>query len=183
MKNEISHVEITKTGCMIFEHPIFTDSRGFFMEVFRQEKFLIWEFPQVNLSFSRSNVVRGMHFQKKNPQAKLIHVISGHVVDCVIDLRKQSETFSQMEVFDLKPGTSVVVPEGFAHGFGTKMPSYFLYMCSEYYDPDSDAGLSPLDPKYDFPWKRWYDLVISDKDRKLPPFDTESDYFSEDGLC
>lgn len=162
-------MKTSETGCIIFPIQIFRDSRGSFSEVFRDVDFGL-DFKQDNVSVSFENVVRGMHFQTKNPQGKLVRVLSGEVTDAVIDLRIGSPSYGKMEVFKLKPDDyALFVPPGFAHGFWAHETSVFFYKCTEIYDKESDGGINPLDPDYDFPWKRIIPyLNISEKDRALP---------------
>lgn len=171
----MSDVLISETGCRVIKTCVYSDNRGYFTELYRSDMILP-RFKQDNVSFSRAGVVRGMHFQKNNPQGKLVRVLSGFVIDVAIDLRVDSKSFGHAEQFILKPDTiSVYIPPGFAHGFWAKEDSVFHYKCTEFYDPQSDGGINPLDDHFDFPWVD-EPVIISDKDRQLPLWDYKSEF-------
>lgn len=169
----MQNVEVSKTGCLVFKTQKFDDERGYFTEIFKQSLHDV-QFKQDNLSFSNEGTVRGMHFQKKNPQGKFVRLISGMIVDVVIDLRHASPTFGEMETFQLiaqaQDDNALYIPPGFAHGFMAMSNSILLYKCTTEYDPQSDGGINPLDPHFDFPWKGEDNLLISNKDKALPNF-------------
>ena len=125
-------------------------------------------FVQDNLSFSKKNVVRGMHFQKKKPQGELVRVINGKILDVIVDLRRDSKTFGCMESFELTPyGQSIYVPEGFAHGFWSLSENTIVhYKCTTMYDKSDEDGLNPADKSMKYPWINELDsIVISEKDK------------------
>lgn len=152
----------------------FTDDRGFFTEAYKKSDYgMLPDFVQDNVSFSVKGTIRGMHFQRSNPQGKLIRVLSGRAIDCVVDLRKKSRTFGQTETFVLEPTThAVYIPPGFAHGFWAYCDTVFHYKCTTEYDAASDGGISPIDPDMNYPWEldQSSDLIISSKDKTLPLF-------------
>lgn len=167
------NVEWSKTGCLIVKTKKFEDERGYFTEIFKQSQSET-KFLQDNLSFSQEGVVRGMHFQTKNPQGKYVRCISGMVLDAVIDLRKDSPTYGVMETFQLiahaNDDNAILIPPGFAHGFWAMADSILFYKCTTEYEPQFDSGISPLDPDFDFPWHNEKDLILSNKDRELQTF-------------
>lgn len=169
-------MQITKTGCIRIPIKRFEDSRGVFSELYKQSEFsgLVMRhgenplgFLQDNISKSKPGVVRGMHFQTMNPQGKLVRVIEGRVIDVVIDLRKDSVSYKQMEAFELEPSNEALfVPPGFAHGFWCLEETIFWYKCTQEYHSASDGGISPL-KGFDYPWLG-HGFELSDKDSKLP---------------
>ena len=164
----------------IIEPDIFEDERGFFMESYSKEKYkklgIDFNFVQDNHSLSvEASVVRGLHFQRGNTaQIKLIRVVTGKVLDVVVDLRKGSPTYGQWESFILSEHNrrQLLVPRGFAHGFVTLTPNVnFMYKCDNYYNVEADAGIAFDDKKLGIDWQ--IDLskaIISEKDKNLPTF-------------
>ncbi|MGR0278188.1 dTDP-4-dehydrorhamnose 3,5-epimerase [Marinomonas dokdonensis] len=134
----------------VIEPAVFGDERGFFMETWQQEKFEEMvtgqptRFVQDNHSKSKSGILRGLHFQVKNTQGKLVRVISGEVFDVAVDVRKNSPTFGHWVgvYLSAKNKKQLWVPEGFAHGFYvTSEEAEFVYKCTNYYDPDSEVSI------------------------------------------
>lgn len=164
-------IEWTKSGCIKIPNKLFEDNRGYFCELYRESKFsFLPAFVQDNLSRSYTGVVRGMHFQTRNPQGKLVRVLSGIVTDVVVDLRDGSPTYGTVESFLLLPDDySVYVPPGFAHGFWVHKEAMFHYKCTTEYDPGSDGGINPSDYSKIYPWYG-QNVVIAEKDRRLPLF-------------
>lgn len=166
-------VEQTNFKDLLIIHPtIFNDSRGYFFESFHKIKFreltsFDKEFVQDNQSFSSKNVLRGLHFQAPPfAQAKLVRVINGSVLDVVVDIRKKSSTYGKTFSILLSEENkiSLLIPEGFAHGFLTlKDNTLFTYKCSNYYNKESEATLSWNDATLNIDWK-CDDPIISDKD-------------------
>jgi dTDP-4-dehydrorhamnose 3,5-epimerase len=126
------------------------------------------------ISYSSKGVLRGMHLQLVNPQAKLINVIRGRIFDVIIDLRKASKTYGQYFGVELSEDNSNIlyIPEGFAHGFLALEDDVIVsYLCSTEYDAGSDAGIKFDDPDIGIPWpKLGADYIISEKDKNLPGF-------------
>lgn len=127
---------------------IHNDSRGFFYEAYNKNAFfelgLDMNFVQDNVSFSKKNVLRGMHFQKNFPQGKLIQCLEGSIYDCVIDIRKGSKTFGQYAavVLDFNKHNSFYIPEGFAHGFLVLSETAMIsYKCTDFYHPEDEGGI------------------------------------------
>lgn len=170
-------MEITKTeldGVLIIKPKIFEDKRGHFLEMFNQEKYkdvIGGEyFVQDNRSLSRKGVIRGMHWQKKNPQGKLVTCTYGKVVDMIVDIDPDSVNFKKSIAITLDSsfGTQIYVPPGYAHGFQALSDiAEFQYKCTSYYRPDDECGFAWNDPIINLDWPI-ADPLISDKDTKLP---------------
>ena len=150
------------------------DERGFFMDTFRQNEFEAQcgphTFVQDNHSKSRQGVLRGMHYQLRQPQGKLVRVIQGQVYDVVVDLRVSSPTFGQSfaALLDDANRHMLWVPPGFAHGFLVLSSEVeFIYKCTTYYAPDDEYCLRWDDPVPGITWPLLAkDLVVSAKDRE-----------------
>ena len=155
-----------------FQDKVYSDKRGNLKELLNQKKTnikYIFEF----VSFSKKNVVRGLHFQIKKPQAKFISVLSGKIFDVVIDLRKKSKTFGKKFeiILDSKKNTSIYIPEGFAHGFkALKDNSIMLYACSKQRYPDLENGIIWNDSELKINWPNIRKNIISNKDKKNMSF-------------
>ena len=158
----------------------FHDDRGFFVELWKQDE---EDFFQDNFSWSKPNVFRGFHFQNPYPQGKLITVLSGSVVDIVIDLRKHSETYKKYEVYVLS-GTNhkqLFVPQGFAHGFVAMEETCFFYKNTNKYCKECEHTLKYNDEDINIRWGEIIDntenLIISEKDilgKSLKQLDEEN---------
>jgi dTDP-4-dehydrorhamnose 3,5-epimerase len=155
---------------------VFHDERGYFFESFSDKLFKAnvanVTFVQDNQSFSTKRVLRGLHLQKPPfAQGKLVRVISGSVVDVVVDIRHGSSSFGQYETFLLtaEKQNMVYVPEGFAHGFATLEDAIFIYKCTNFYDKTSEAGIIFNDTDLNINWGIENPLV-SEKDLELPTF-------------
>jgi len=146
-------------GMLIIEPSVFEDERGYFLETHHFHRFqsanIDCTFVQDNLSFSKKNVLRGLHFQKTKPQSKLIQVVSGGIFDVGVDLRQDSSTFGRWFgcVLSEENKRQLFVPQGFAHGFCVLSTSaHVAYKCSDYYDPDDEGGLLWSDPDIAIDW-------------------------------
>jgi dTDP-4-dehydrorhamnose 3,5-epimerase len=164
-------------GLFVIEPTVYGDQRGYFMETHNQKEFdeasLGMIFVQDNESRSKKGVLRGLHFQKKNPQGKLVRVIEGEVFDVVVDLRKSSETFGQWYgvLLTAENKKQFYIPEGFAHGFVVKSETAtFVYKCTKLYDPSDEGGLMWNDPEIGIDWNipEGTEILLSDKDKKNP---------------
>ncbi len=162
------------SGVLIIEPRAFEDKRGFFMETYHQKRYievgLDLPFVQDNLSHSIRGTLRGLHYQLKHPQAKLIQVIKGAVFDVAVDIRQGSPSFGQWTCVHLSDENKLqlYVPEGFAHGFCTLSDTAIvMYKCSDFYDPDSEGGVLWSDPDLGIDWPM-DDPLLSDKDNKYP---------------
>ena len=161
-------------GVLIIEPRIFGDERGFFYETFhaqRYKEFGIKEnFVQDNRSRSTGGVLRGLHFQKRKPQGKLVTVTQGEVFDVAVDLRPNSSTFGKYESIVLNGENKIqfYIPPGFAHGFCVLSDSAdFQYKCTDFYDPSDEGGLIWNDKTVDINWPI-EEPKLSDKDKILP---------------
>lgn len=174
-------IKVTKTNLtdvLIVEPAVFGDHRGFFTESYSAEDFkavgIDFDFIQDNHSLStEAGVVRGLHFQKgKSAQTKLIRVVTGAVLDVIVDIRKGSPTYGKSEGYILSEHNhrQLLVPRGFAHGFATLTPNVnFLYKCDNYYDAAADGGIAFNDPELGIDWPIDIDKAItSEKDQKHP---------------
>jgi len=155
---------------------VFQDDRGFFFESYNEEVFrnlgLPTHFVQDNQSFSIKGVVRGLHFQNAPfAQGKLVRVISGRVLDVAVDIRPDSPTFGNHEVFELRSDTNnmAYIPEGFAHGFVALEDSVFSYKCTNVYNKGAESGLLWNDPDLGIDWGV-ENPIVSEKDIILPTF-------------
>ncbi|RKT10534.1 dTDP-4-dehydrorhamnose 3,5-epimerase [Paraburkholderia sp. RAU2J] len=170
-------VETDLPGVLIVKPNVFGDERGFFVETFREA----WlatagvnvTFVQDNQSRSRRGVLRGLHFQRLNPQGKLVRVARGAVFDVAVDVREGSPTFGRWVgvILDDVHHEMLWIPPGFAHGFCVlSEEADFAYKCTTYYDPHSDAGVRWSDPAIGIEWLVPTDTTpkLSDKDRALP---------------
>jgi len=159
---------------LIIEPRVFEDSRGFFMETYHQKRYLKSGinkiFVQDNLSFSIQGTLRGLHYQVKHPQAKLIQVIKGEIFDVAVDIRPGSSTFGKWTGVYLsdKNKRQLFIPEGFAHGFCVlSETAFFLYKCSDFYAQEDECGIHWTDPDIGIDWPV-KDPLISEKDRQNP---------------
>lgn len=163
---------------VLVEPQVFSDARGTFMETWEARKFaaggLPVSFVQDNQSTSRQWVVRGLHYQLRQPQGKLVRVTHGEVFDVAVDLRRSSPSFGQYvgERLSAANRRMLWIPPGFAHGFVVLSESAeFLYKVSDFYDPTSERTLLWNDPtlKIEWPLPRGVEPVVSDKDRAGQP--------------
>jgi dTDP-4-dehydrorhamnose 3,5-epimerase len=153
-------------GLVLFKKDTFLDNRGYFRELFI-EKSLKKKFPFDVMSYSKKNVIRGLHLQLKKPQGKLITVLSGKVFDVALDCRKKSKTFGKFFsiVLSDKENNSLYIPEGFAHGFCSMEKNTILhYKCTNYRHKQSENGILWNDQilKIKWPIKK---PIISKKDK------------------
>jgi len=168
--------------------PRFGDGRGFFSETYNRRRFaaagIDLEFVQDNHSLSSQvGTVRGLHFQiAPHPQAKLVRVVRGAVLDVAVDLRRGSPPHGRPVAARLSAdgGEQLFIPAGFAHGFCTLEPNAeIIYKVSDYYDPDSDRGLAWDDPDLEIAWPVAPEqATLSDKDRRQPRLADLPAYFA-----
>ena len=152
---------------ILVKNKSFKDNRGYFKELLL-EKNLKKKFPFLVMSFSKKNVIRGLHLQTRNSQGKFISVIKGKIFDVVIDLRKKSKTYgkSMSVVLSEKNSKSIFIPPGFAHGFcALSKENYIVYSCTKYRSKRYEIGIkyNDKDLKINWPIKN---PIISNKDRK-----------------
>lgn len=179
------------SGVKVIKFARFADDRGYFTETFRQSDvkknsqldFLqSYNFVQTNESFSKKNVVKGLHFQWEPPLGKLLRTINGHMVDMILDIRKQSPTFGKIILYDLPAsqnqdyGEWIWLPPGVAHGSFFLEDSFNEYFFTADYNPKGEAGISPLTEDLDwsladvklkeqFEQLKQGSILISDKDK------------------
>ena len=146
-------------GLYVIEPTVHGDNRGYFMETYNQndmhEAGLDMVFVQDNQSMSKKGVLRGLHFQKKYPQGKLVRVIKGTVFDVAVDLRPESETYGKWYGLELseKNKKQFYISEGFAHGFLVLSDeAEFCYKCTDFYHPGDEGGLAWNDPDIGIEW-------------------------------
>lgn len=163
---------------ILLEPRVFGDERGFFFESFNQAKFeqaisRQVTFVQDNHSRSVKGVLRGLHYQVKQPQGKLVRVSCGEVFDVVVDIRKKSATFGHWvgEILSADNKRQVWVPEGFAHGF-LVLSDYAecLYKTTDYYAPEYERSLAWNDPALNIDWPLRIEPLLSKKDANGTPF-------------
>ncbi len=165
-------------GLWVLEPRIFEDDRGYFFEAWNQQTFqklgIDYSFAQDNQSASQKDVVRGLHFQvPPYEQGKLVRVISGSVLDVVVDLRKSQPTYGShfKIVLTARQNNMLFIPPGFAHGFRTlEDNTIFFYKCTKVYDRDSERTLRWNDSQLNIDWELDHPL-LSEKDQKAPFFD------------
>jgi dTDP-4-dehydrorhamnose 3,5-epimerase len=161
----------------VLESPIFRDDRGFFLESYHREKMAklgIGEsFVQDNLSYSKKNVVRGLHYQIPHPQGKLIRVVGGEIFDVVVDLRRTSSTFGRWFGVLLSEDNCRMlwIPSGFAHGFSVISDgAHVLYKTTDWYHPESERTIRWNDSDLNIDWRLSGQPIISAKDGLGVPF-------------
>ena len=162
-------------GLCVITPSVFGDARGYFMETYKESDFIAagldYRFVQDNQSSSRKGVLRGLHFQKEHPQAKLVRVLSGEVFDVAVDLREGSGTYGKWTgvLLSAENRRQFMIPRGFAHGF-LVISDYaeFAYKCDELYHPEDEGGIIWNDPDIAVDWPDVGELILSEKDRRLP---------------
>ncbi len=162
-------------GVYIIDVKTYGDERGYFMETYKESDFaaagLDYKFVQDNQSSSKKGVLRGLHFQKTHPQAKLVRVLSGEVFDVAVDLRKNSETYGKWAgvLLSAENHRQFMIPRGFAHGF-LVVSDYaeFAYKCDDFYHPDDEGGIMWNDPDIGIDWGDVSGVILSEKDKKHP---------------
>ena len=156
---------------LIYKKDTFKDNRGYFRELYLEKHFKT-KFPFDVMSYSKKNVLRGLHLQLKNPQAKLVTVLKGQIFDVCVDCRRNSKTFGKYFsiILNEKENTSILIPEGFAHGFYSMSNNVILhYKCSNYRNEKSEVGIIWDDKKLKIKWPN-KKPIISDKDKKNMSF-------------
>ncbi len=154
-------------GLKIIKSKVFRDKRGFLRETYQKKILGKNDFPFDVMSFSKKNVLRGLHFQSKNSQAKIITVTNGRIMDVAVDLRKNSPTFGKYFsiVIDYKDDFSFYIPKNFAHGFLCLSNNCTInYKCSDYRNPKYEKTLSWNDPKINIRWPI-KNPILSNKDK------------------
>ncbi|USD32701.1 MULTISPECIES: dTDP-4-dehydrorhamnose 3,5-epimerase [Vibrio] len=170
-------LETNLEGCLLIEPRIFNDNRGHFLETYNYTRYmelagLNINFVQDNQSLSKKGILRGLHFQKSNPQGKLVSVAYGEVFDVAVDMRPKSKTFGEYfsVILDSEKKKQLYVPPGFAHGFYVLSDmAIFNYKCTDYYNPNDEGGIIWNDPCLNINWPNECP-EISEKDKLLPKF-------------
>ena len=170
-------MKIIKTplpGVLVLEPKLHGDSRGFFLETYREDTLkeagIHDHFVQDNHSRSTRGILRGLHYQLTQPQGKLVRVASGAVYDVSVDVRSGSPTFGQWygTTLDEKNMRMMYIPPGFAHGFVVLSDTTdFIYKCTDYYHPQSEQGILWNDPAIGIEWPL-ADIRLSEKDSNNP---------------
>ena len=178
---------VTIKGLYEIQPKVFGDARGYFFEVYSEKDFfaagLNMKFVQDNQSSSTKGVLRGLHFQTRHPQGKLVRAVFGKVYDVAVDLRNGSDTFGKYYgvILDSEKQNQFYIPEGFAHGFYVLSDSaVFAYKCTDFYYPKGESGLMWNDPAIGIDWKAVapeIEPLLSEKDGKHPAFDINTKYF------
>ncbi len=177
----MGQINVIKThikGTCIIEPTVHGDSRGYFIETYNyndmKEAGIDCIFVQDNQSLSTRGVLRGLHYQKKHPQAKLVRVIRGEVFDVAVDCRKNSTTYGKWVgvILSEENRRQFFIPEGFAHGFLVlSNVAEFFYKCTDFYHPGDEGGIIWNDPDIGINWPL-IDCgpILSDKDKNQPMF-------------
>lgn len=167
--------ETELAGVYVIDVKRYGDHRGYFMETYKKSDFdaagLRYDFVQDNQSASRKGVLRGLHFQRKHPQAKLVRVLRGEVFDVAVDLRDGSPTYGTWAgvLLSGENGRQFMIPRGFAHGFVVVSDeAEFAYKCDELYHPEDEGGIAWNDPEIAVAWPDVGEVILSEKDRKNP---------------
>jgi dTDP-4-dehydrorhamnose 3,5-epimerase len=162
---------------LLLEPKVFGDARGFFFESYNRRAFrdatgIDTEFVQDNHSRSAKNVLRGLHYQVRQPQGKLVRVVAGEIYDVAVDLRRSSASFGRWEAvrLDAESKRSLWIPAGFAHGFlVTSESAEVLYKTTDYYAPEHERTLLWSDPALAIPWPLAGAPILAEKDRLGTP--------------
>jgi dTDP-4-dehydrorhamnose 3,5-epimerase len=170
-------IETALPGVIVIEPEVHRDPRGFFAEIYHAGRLescgIRAMFVQDNQSRSVQHTIRGLHWQYRRPQAKLVRVINGAILDVAVDIRRGSPTFGRWVAVQLSAGNfkQTFIPEGFAHGFCVLSETADVeYKCTDYYDADGQSGLSWDDPAMSIAWPITAPL-LSPKDRAYEPLE------------
>lgn len=182
----MGHINILKdvgniAGLCVIIPEVHGDERGYFFESYNQsdlcEEGIYYNFVQDNQSKSTKGVLRGLHYQIKYSQTKLVRVIKGTVYDVAVDLREDSPTYGLWVgvILSEENKKQFLIPKGFAHGFLVLSDeAEFCYKVDDFYHPDDEGGIIWNDPTLQIDWAQYYDihrLILSEKDQKWPTFD------------
>jgi dTDP-4-dehydrorhamnose 3,5-epimerase len=166
-------LDTSLAGVFIFEAQVFGDARGFFLESYNErvlaEMGLRHRFVQDNHSYSTHNVVRGLHYQVRQPQGKLVRAVTGEILDVVVDLRKSSPSFGRWEAMRLSGENKRMlwIPVGLAHGFRVvSSEAHVLYKTTDYYAPEWERTLAWNDPELKINWQLDGEPIVSSKDQR-----------------
>src|SRR5580693_9808247 len=169
--NALKVTSIRLGGLLILEPRVFGDERGFFLESYNEramaEAGIREQFVQDNHSCSSRNVLRGLHYQVKQPQGKLVRVVEGEIIDVAVDLRRSSSTFGRWESVRLSGENKRMlwIPVGFAHGFCVlSEKAHVLYKATDFYAPEYERTLAWNDPDLKIKWELDAEPIVSAKD-------------------
>ena len=159
-------------GVLLLKPRVFGDDRGFFLESYNQQTLaalgITETFVQDNHSFSEKNVIRGLHYQIRQPQGKLVRAIDGEILDVALDLRRNSPTFGKWESFRLSGENKLMiwVPRGYAHGFRVvSATAHVLYKTTDFYAPEHERTVTWNDPALGIDWQLDGEPIVSAKDQ------------------
>ena len=179
------------SGLREIQPRVFGDARGCFFESYSERDFfaagISERFVQDNQSSSSRGVLRGLHFQTRRPQGKLVRAVLGRVYDVAVDIRLGSPTFGSWYgvTLDAERQNQLYIPRGFAHGFCALTDlAVFAYKCTDFYDPEGEGGLPWDDPAIGIAWgdaAPGMEPLLSEKDRRHPAFRADGHYFDMDG--
>jgi len=168
---------LSLAGLLLLEPRLFGDDRGFFLESYNQRTFtdlgISEPFVQDNQSYSEKNVIRGLHYQIRQPQGKLVRAVTGEILDVALDLRRTSPTFGKWEGVKLSGENKRIlwIPSGFAHGFRVlSQGADVLYKATDFYAPEHERTVLWNDPFLKIDWQLDGPAVISAKDQLGLPF-------------
>jgi len=169
---------------ILVEPVVFPDKRGFFAELYKRTDYLAnnipYDFVQVNMSYSKRGVVRGLHYQlRPMEQGKLVTVLKGKIVDVAVDIRKGSPWFGKYVMVELSNDSPRLlwIPPGFAHGFQALEDSLVLYLVTKEYSPQHERCIEWNDPEIGISWPIKRGAILSEKDKKCPPLRTAETNF------
>ena len=183
----VPHTPTLLAGVVVLHPPRFGDERGYFAETYHAGK---WHAAGVEATFVQDNqslsgpagTVRGLHYQiEPSPQAKLVRVLRGSIVDVAVDIRRSSATFGRHVAVELTAdgGEQLYVPAGFAHGFATLEPDTVVaYKVSGLYDPSAERGILWNDPALGIDWRLGGEPTLSGKDKLHPPLAEQVDVYA-----
>jgi len=160
-------IETKFKDLFIIRNNQYKDKRGYFKELIRENK-INKKFPFLVMSFSKKNVIRGLHLQRKNSQGKFVSVLKGKIFDVAVDMRKNSKTFGKYYSCTLseKNSKSIFIPPGFAHGFqALDHENYIIYSCTKYRNSQSEIAIKFDDKDLNIKWPS-NKMVVSKKDQK-----------------
>ena len=156
---------------LVFKNKSFKDKRGYFKELIKENQ-IKKKLPFTVMSFSKKNVIRGLHIQTKKSQGKFISILKGKVYDVALDLRKNSKTFGKFFtcILSEKNSKSIYIPPGFAHGFcGLDKENYIIYSCTQYRNAKSEKAIKYNDKKLNIKWPS-KKPIVSKKDQAAITF-------------
>jgi dTDP-4-dehydrorhamnose 3,5-epimerase len=181
--SSLKKISTSLPDVVILEPRVFGDERGFFFESYNQQSMaeigITERFVQDNHSSSSRNVLRGLHYQLKNPQGKLVRVVEGEILDVAVDLRRGSPTFGRSEAVRLSGETKRMlwIPVGFAHGFLVLSErAQVLYKATDFYSPEHERTVAWNDPDLNIRWELYGEPIVSAKDQRGVSF-REAEYY------